>query len=153
VFQGLGPDAGTAARWGAAPNLPDDPSPEHVDAWVELAELVGDKHFRQRIRWVTGYGVQAEAGLGLLEVGRAQEQAEAALRQGVPPDSGEAAQVVNRILAGTVGSHHRAEVLAQLSVVVDSRVGRYWQLTAVINGPRSLSHACLRVVGRGAARL
>ncbi len=30
--------------------LPDDPTPEQVDAWVELAELAADPGFRQRVR-------------------------------------------------------------------------------------------------------
>ncbi len=38
VFGGIN-GAPQAARWGAAWNLPDDPSPEQVDAWVELAEM------------------------------------------------------------------------------------------------------------------
>ena len=59
VFEGLEPNPAGAARWAAAPNLPDDPSPEQVDAWVELAEMVGDRDFRQRIRQVTGYGYAA----------------------------------------------------------------------------------------------
>ena len=50
VFEGI--NAARAPRWGAAWNLPDDPSPEQVDAWVELAELVSDPDFRQRIRQV-----------------------------------------------------------------------------------------------------
>ena len=45
VFEGI--NAARAPRWGAAWNLPDDPSPEQVDAWVELAELVSDPDFRQ----------------------------------------------------------------------------------------------------------
>jgi hypothetical protein len=43
VFEGI--NAARAPRWGAAWNLPDDPSPEQVDAWVELAELVSDPDF------------------------------------------------------------------------------------------------------------
>ena len=32
------------------PDLPDEPSAEQVDAWIELANLVGDDRFRRRIR-------------------------------------------------------------------------------------------------------
>ena len=35
VFEGLDPSPARAPRWAAARNLPDDPSPEQVDAWVE----------------------------------------------------------------------------------------------------------------------
>ena len=59
VFGGLDPSPARAPRWGAAWNLPDDPSPEQVDAWVEIAELVSDPGFRQRIRQVPGLSAQA----------------------------------------------------------------------------------------------
>ena len=42
--------------------------------------------------------------------------------------------MVDRILAGTAGSKHRAELLTQLEIVTDPRIERYWQLTAIING-------------------
>jgi DNA-binding transcriptional MerR regulator len=43
VFRGLDPDPGLDAHLRmATPDLSDDPSPEQVDAWVELAELVQD---------------------------------------------------------------------------------------------------------------
>ena len=58
VFGGLVPSPARAARWNAAPNLPDDPSPEQVDAWVEIAELVSDPGFRQRIRQVMDLGAR-----------------------------------------------------------------------------------------------
>ena len=56
MFEGI--DAARAPRWGAAWNLPDDPSPEQVDAWVEIAELVSDPSFRQRIRQVMDLGAR-----------------------------------------------------------------------------------------------
>jgi hypothetical protein len=95
VFQGLEPSPARAQRWAAAPNLPDDPSPEQVDAWVELAELVIDRDFRRRTRQVTEYGIQLR-GNGLEDlVGWATQHAVAALLRGCPPDSAEAAEVVN----------------------------------------------------------
>ena len=54
VFQGTGPDApaaGIARGMRQLPaDLPDDPAPEQVNAWVELAELVASEDFRQRAR-------------------------------------------------------------------------------------------------------
>src|SRR4051812_21831666 len=51
VFDGLDIDPGFEARLrAAAPELPDDPTPEQVDAWIELAELVQDPGFRDSIR-------------------------------------------------------------------------------------------------------
>jgi DNA-binding transcriptional MerR regulator len=58
VFGGARPSPARAPRWNAAPDLPDDPSPEQVDAWVEIAELVSDPGFRQRIRQVMDLGAR-----------------------------------------------------------------------------------------------
>jgi DNA-binding transcriptional MerR regulator len=153
VFGGLDPSPAWAPRWNAAPNLPDDPSPEQVDAWVEIAELVSDPGFRQRIRQVMDLGARfggnvevhdrSHAGAGrtprdglrdLLDW--AGENAVAAALRGCPPDSAEAAQVVSRILEPVPGEHplDREELIAGLEVTTDPRIDRYWQLTATING-------------------
>jgi hypothetical protein len=83
---------------------------------------------------VAGYGTQLQAGQGLLDVGWAQENAGTAVLRGVPPESDEAAQVADRILAPTAGDQHRSELLAQLEIFTDPRIEHYWQLTAIING-------------------
>jgi DNA-binding transcriptional MerR regulator len=134
VFEGLEPNPGRAQRWAAAPNLPDDPSPEQVDAWVELAELVSDRDFRRRTRQVTEYGIHLEDN-GLEDLaGWATQHAVAALLRGCPPDSAEAAKVVNRILEPYGWSARRDELLAGLEMLSEPRMERYWQLTAIING-------------------
>jgi len=136
VFGGIN-GAPQAARWGAAWNLPDDTSPEQVDAWVELAEMVSDPDFRQRMRQVQDIGRQVDARDGLQDwLGWAHEHAVAAVLRGCPPDSAEAAQVLNRILEPVPGVHpvDREELIAGLEVATDPRIERYWQLTATING-------------------
>ena len=113
VFEGI--DAARAPRWGAAWNLPDDPSPEQVDAWVEPAELVSDPGFRQRIRQVMDIGRQVDARDGLPDfLDWVHENAVAAVLRGCPPDSAEAAQVLNRILEPAPGMHpvDREELIA-----------------------------------------
>jgi DNA-binding transcriptional MerR regulator len=135
VFEGLEPSPAGASRWAAAPNLPDDPSPEQVDAWVELAEMVGDRDFRERIRQVTRYGMKLQGNDGLQEwVGWVQENAVAAVLRGCPPDSAEAAQVVDRMMTSAPDGQDHAGLLAGLEAYTDPRIERYWQLTAVING-------------------
>jgi len=131
VFVGI--DAARAPRWGAAWNLPDDPSPEQVDAWVELAEMVSDPDFRQRMRQVQDIGRQVDAREGLQDfLGWAQNNAVAAVLRGCPPDSAEAAQVLSRVLEPVPGMRpvDREELIAGLEVTTDPRIGRYWQLTA-----------------------
>jgi DNA-binding transcriptional MerR regulator len=134
VFDGLEPNPRSSPRWSAGHNLPDDPSPEQVEAWLELAELAADPDFRRCIRQVTGYGIQHQAGQWLLDIDRAQENAEAALAQNIEPDSAEAARIVDRILADSPVGQHRAELLAQLEDIIDPRIERYWKLTAIISG-------------------
>jgi hypothetical protein len=92
------------SRWAAAPDLPDDPSAEQVEAWVDLAELVADRGFRDQVRQVAGIGAQIQSGRWLVDVERAQDEAEAACQRGVPPDSAEAARIVAQILDGTPGA-------------------------------------------------
>jgi len=134
VFQGLEPSPAHAQRWAAAWDLPDDPSPEQVDAWVELAGLVSDRDFRRRTRMVTEHGIQLQAS-GLEDLADwATQHAVAALLRGCPPGSAEAAEVVNRILEPNGWSARREELLAGLEVLFDPRIDRYWQLTAIING-------------------
>ncbi|MGH3211944.1 MAG: MerR family transcriptional regulator [Trebonia sp.] len=134
VFEGLKPSPAGWPTWAAAPNLPDDPSPGQVDAWIELAELVSDRDFRQRIRQLAVHRMQLQNGDGLLDWGRADEDCAAAVLRGVAPDSAEAAQVVARIPGPAGARGRRAELLTRLELLSDPRIERYWQLTAAING-------------------
>jgi DNA-binding transcriptional MerR regulator len=53
------PGSGIARRMRQLPvELPDDPTPAQVDAWVELAELIADPDFRQRARTMALGGQQ-----------------------------------------------------------------------------------------------
>jgi hypothetical protein len=134
VFRGLDPSPARFARWAAAPDLPDDPSAEQVEAWVDLAELVADRGFREQVQQVAGVGIQIQSGRWLADAEGAQDAAEAARQRGVPPGSAEAARIVERILAGAPAGLGRAELLAQLEAGTDPRIERYWELTAVISG-------------------
>lgn len=143
VFQNAGSEPGFAAHMRKAPDLPDDPTPEQVDAWVELAELVQDHGFRERIRGMAEYSARALAGGGPSSsreqgnadfVARVLEFAGSARERGVVPGSREAAEVVEAILAGSAEDRHREQLLAELEVFTDARAERYWQLTGIING-------------------
>jgi DNA-binding transcriptional MerR regulator len=131
VFDGLDPRLQKVRRWSAGHNLPDDPSPQQIDAWLELAELAADPGFRQCLRQVTGHGMAWQEDNGLLS--RAQGNAEAALARDIAPDSAEAARIVDAILTGTTAGQHRGELLTKLEDIIDPRIERYWKLTAVIN--------------------
>lgn len=137
VFDGLDtadPDIRTRLRFHAA-ELPDDPTPGQVDAWVELAELIQDPAFRTLMRAMVefdaaGRGPGAPAGTSLWFVSRLVRLAGRALRDGVAPDAPEA----DGVLRGVLGDADRAAVLDRLTAAADVRVTRYRELSAVVNG-------------------
>ena len=141
VFAGAdqdGPAAGIARGMRRLPaELPDDPAPEQVSAWVELAELVADEDFRQRARSMALAGQQA-APDGAASGGEAQpdyrtftDRISQAMAAGVAPGSTEGQALLDSIVPATAG---RAQLLAQLETFTDARVERYWQLLAILNG-------------------
>jgi DNA-binding transcriptional MerR regulator len=149
AFAGLDIEPGFAERMrSATPELPDDPTPEQVDAWIELAGLVRDPGFKETIRRMSeGHAAarasgepaggppaqdwQAAATLVAERAGRAREQ-------GSRPGTPEAEQVVGEIAPafGTDPADRtaRAALADRLAQGTDARAERYWQLLAVING-------------------
>lgn len=146
VFAGTDPDApgaGIAHGMRQLPaDLPDDPSPEQVGAWVELAELVADESFRQRARSMALAGQNAAAPQAQGEAsGQARpgyqetiEHAGQAAAAGVDPASPAGQAVLGRIVAPTTSADQRTAILRQLETFTDARVERYWQLLAILNG-------------------
>src|SRR5262245_40019814 len=124
VFSGLEPEPGLQAHLRRAPDLPEDPTPEQVDAWVELAELVADPEFRRRVRTMAEYGAREREQGGLAGhrtpeenmdfVGRVVEHAGDALQRGVAPESAAGAEILDRILGDTPNRQHRQELLRHL---------------------------------------
>ncbi len=133
----------------ALPVLPDEPSAEQVDAWVELARLVHDSAFRARIREMIVEGERQRAASGISETDEATQQAGqavvdragAAVSNGVATDSAEAHAIVNEVvpLFAAAASkkdspEYRRALAHQLATFSDPRAERYWQLIGVING-------------------
>jgi DNA-binding transcriptional MerR regulator len=137
VFDGLDtadPDIRTRLRFHAAA-LPDDPTPEQVDAWVELAELIQDPRFRTLMRGMVEFnaadrGPEVPAGTSLWFMSRLVQLAGEALRKGVAPGAPEAEET----LRGLLGDADRAAVLERLTAAANERVARYRHLSAVVNG-------------------
>jgi DNA-binding transcriptional MerR regulator len=140
VLGGLDVDPDLAARMRMArPDLPDDPSPEQVEAWIELAELVADPAFRARIREMSergaadraaakgagdgagpaaggaGDGAGAAAGGAGDGAGAAAvevviaERAGAALASGIDPRSAAAEPIVAEIAVAVAAAHGRED--------------------------------------------
>lgn len=147
VFAGLDAYPGFAERMRSAlPELPDDPEPEQVDAWVELAELVRDPAFRASVRRMAerqaadvGGDAVPDDPRGLAELTR--RKVEAALADGVDPGSARARPVVDELAAAyaaasgrTDGAAFRRDLRERMETGNDPRAERYWQLLAAING-------------------
>jgi DNA-binding transcriptional MerR regulator len=133
----------------AMPVLPDRPSDAQVDAWIELAGLVQDEAFRERVREMIVAGERQRAVTGITETEASTQQAGeavlqkagAAVARGISPTAHEAQATVTELVAlfaAAAGkadtAQYRRELLAQLEQFSDRRVNRYWQLTGVING-------------------
>jgi DNA-binding transcriptional MerR regulator len=131
------------------PVLPDEPSIERIDAWVELAGLVQDSEFRARVREMIVEGERQRAASGITETDQATQRAGqavadragTAVSQGVATDSPEALAIVDEVVplfsaaASKADSpEYRRELAHQLAKFNDRRVERYWQLIGLING-------------------
>jgi DNA-binding transcriptional MerR regulator len=114
-------------------DLPDEPTAEQVDAWIELGELVTDGGFRDRVRamFVAGGTGQYQSPLDPQAV---MEHAGRALADGVAPGSAAGNAVLDRIVPASMPPAKRAQLLEQVVMFTDARVERYWHLLAVVNG-------------------
>jgi DNA-binding transcriptional MerR regulator len=128
------------------PDLPDDPSPAQVDAWVELADLVSDATFKASVRRAAEHQAAERAdgdrsGLHHDLTNQVCDRVRRALADGIDPASPASGPVVAELVglyAETFGAAdsgaYRDKLLLRLRIGSDPRVERYWQLISVING-------------------
>lgn len=128
------------------PELPDDPTPEQVSAWMELVELVRDKEFRAAVRRMAEYQARERAagddtGLHHDLTEAVRDRVGAALAEGIAPDSPAAAGILDDLTARYAATFVKLDdaalrhwILDRLEVANDPRTERYWQLVATING-------------------
>ncbi|SDJ75121.1 MerR family transcriptional regulator [Streptomyces indicus] len=137
VFGGLDttdPDIRTRLQFGI-PDLPEDPTPEQVDAWVELAEMLQDPGFRRSMREVIEFNAAGRTpatppGSSLWFMSRLVHHAGEARRRGVAPDSAAAREV----LAELLGDADRAHVLELMRSASQAEVARLRELIARVRG-------------------
>jgi DNA-binding transcriptional MerR regulator len=117
-------------------DLPDDPTPDQVDAWIELAGLVQDPRFRASMRRMAEQNArsrtpQTPAGASVWFAKRVVQLVGAARERGVTPGSPGADAVLDELLGtGT----DRAAVLERLEVGMDADGARYRALLARVAG-------------------
>ncbi|MER5458346.1 MerR family transcriptional regulator [Micromonospora sp. NPDC002389] len=144
------------------PRLPEDPTGEQLDAWIELADMVRDAGFRDAVRryfgetFASAADREREDPAAEAEIAEQVEilaQARAAAEAGVPVDSREARRLATRwvALAASRGGERDLTGVRRQIVAADpgpqvsrhvALLGRYHSLTATINGtPQPVGHA------------
>jgi DNA-binding transcriptional MerR regulator len=137
-FAGTDPDAPGAGIAGAMrtlpAELPDEPTTEQVEAWVELAELVSDPSFRARVREMATAGSEPGGGEPPVDPAAVIEHAGAALAAGIAPESADGQSILHRIISPELDAAGRDELAGTIATFTDRRVERYWRLLGTLNG-------------------
>ncbi len=129
------PGAGIAHAMRTLPaQLPDDPSTEQVEAWIELADLMAEPSFRARAREMATAGARTPTAQEPFDPAAVVEHVGAALAAGIEPGTPEAGAVLDRLGLADLDPPARAVLADRLATFTDRRVECYWQLLGVLNG-------------------
>lgn len=148
AFDGVPVDETWKANfWQAAVlDLPEEMTDLQLEAWLELAEIISDEGFIQRLNetsratWemVDGRHGAAEWSRELHELYQAAIEV---MQAGDPPEGAPAQQLVEAYIqtyARAMGRHGESEFPAHLLDVIersaDPRAERYWELIAILKG-------------------
>jgi hypothetical protein len=126
----------------SAPQLPDDPTKEQLDAWIELAEIVSDPRFVESMRrsaeasWTEDFDHRAyQEGTSAVTA-----RARTAIDAGLGPESDDAKDIVEDLVRVSASSSNRdpdAPFHAELRDRFEShdpRAARYWVLVGIMQG-------------------
>jgi DNA-binding transcriptional MerR regulator len=128
----------------SSPKLPDDATPEQLDAWVELAQIVADPGFLKNMResaanaWTKDFDQAAYRRATDAIVAAARS----AIDRGVGPESAEAAPPVERFASEAAAASGKPDVAAFRASMRehyerhDPRAARYWELVAIMKGQK-----------------
>ncbi|MCI2423418.1 MerR family transcriptional regulator [Saccharopolyspora sp. K220] len=131
----------------AKPNLPEDPTVEQVEAWIELAELVRDPDFRRATRALyQQHSDRRDAGEPMVGPEDAEkwwavtDAARIASEADTPPEGAEGRALADRLIALATAEwgkedtpEFRRWLAEQYDEEHDERMSRYWELLATIN--------------------
>jgi DNA-binding transcriptional MerR regulator len=114
--------------------LPDEPTDEQVDAWLELAALVADPAFRESARRMAVTGADpateqpSKSNRQLMS-----ELGSDAVKQGIAPDSRQGQEILARLVDPDMSRADRIRLADQIDLFTDAKVERYWELVGVLN--------------------
>jgi DNA-binding transcriptional MerR regulator len=127
------------------PQLPDNPTPEQLDAWIELSELLTDESFVERQR--THAREAAENKLDMLKLRNANidaaRAAASARALGASPGSDAGRAVVEGFVAAIADAAGKPvddrlrRGMYERYLSYDPRHARYWELVAIMTGHAS----------------
>ncbi|GLY93218.1 MerR family transcriptional regulator [Actinoplanes sp. NBRC 103695] len=123
-------------------DLPDDPTPDQVDAWIELAELVADPGFRARMRRFLELSTPAPGqddppGARIWWARQVVNTVAEARDRGISPGTPPAAEVVS----GLFRAADLPAVRECLEAGIEAGAERYRGLVARVRGQRSAPDA------------
>jgi DNA-binding transcriptional MerR regulator len=133
----------------AMPELPEDPAPAQLEAWVELAQLVRDPAFKAGVRRAAEHqaaeradGDQTGLHHDLTDLTiYVRERVESALADGIDPAGEEARPVLAELVARyaetfdkTDTPAYREKLVTRLEVASDPLTERYCLLLTAVNG-------------------
>jgi DNA-binding transcriptional MerR regulator len=116
-------------------DLPEDPTPDQVDAWIELAELVQDPDFRARLGTflelnTTAPGHEAPPGATIWWARWVVNTVAQARDKGVDPDDPSAAELISTMFDDA----DLNAVLASLEAGLDAGAEQYRRLVSRVQG-------------------
>ncbi|HEX2840346.1 MerR family transcriptional regulator [Hyphomicrobium sp.] len=133
----------------STPELPDDPTPEQLDAWTELAALLSDKDYIQEVRasmskmWTQEFDAFAYAEAS----NQTFDQVRAAIKEGHAPQSGIGKAIARDWLEASATAMKREPNASFLDWHLDqyrryhSRAVRYQELMTILQGENATSAA------------
>jgi DNA-binding transcriptional MerR regulator len=126
----------------SAPALPDNPSPEQLDAWIELSELMNDESFVTTVQKNARELAQHDVDLEKLREAndRTATAAAAARAAGATPESDRGRQIVLGFVqaiadaSGKPNDERLERSLYERYLQHDPRLARYQELVAITTG-------------------
>jgi hypothetical protein len=126
----------------STPELPDEPTPEQVDAWIEMSEIVSDPSFVAAMRrnaretWTADFDGAAYAAAASTVLAKAR----AAIADDAQPSSEVGGEIAREWLAASAAAMKRKPdeafktYLREQHAQHDPRATRYWELVAILRG-------------------